>query len=278
MAERTPSAPPRLHALVAEDGPFRIEPSRADWKRVWRKEDRIDLYKARLNTIDVELQQKDCGDGDPEFTRGWIESKEEEKHSNPFLNLDRRDRETAGRIYSWRKSVAEHILSLKDETLAGLNHRDAIARHTAGAMLHDYYRFGVCLQCPKWLALSKTKVRADKLLRHIASLAISLGELPPPLIQKWTSNALFDDPLRHLGRPPKDWHRHQKITLAVDILVKLTNSSVASALEIVAEVCREEAIDDTDPEAIDDTDPEAIKTIRDRVRREGKKREADAFM
>ena len=65
-----------------------------------------------------------------------------------------------------------------------------------------------------------------------------------------------------------NWCRDQKITLAVDVLVEMTHSSVGNALSIVSEVCRESGVIDMDADG--------IKTIRDRVRREAKEGEADA--
>jgi hypothetical protein len=135
-------------------------------------------------------------------------------------------------------------------------------------MLDAYYRFGACLQCRKWLERAKTNPRADNLLRHLVALIVGLGEPIPPSLRDWTSAAQFVDPPKRTGRPKMNWRRDQKIALAVDVLVELTESSVENALNIVAEVCREKRIHVTDPEG--------IKIIRDRVRRDAKRGLADA--
>ena len=209
------------------------------------------------------------GDGDPDFDQGWTCAEEEEKRSNPFLNLERRNRETADRIDAWRASVALHILTLEDGALAGLSHGDAIARHTASGMLYAYHRFGACLRCRKWLEQAETDSKADNLLRHLVALIVSLGVPIPYSLRDWASAALFTDPPKRRGPPKMNWRRNQKIALAVDVLVKLTQSSVENALSIVADVCRESGIIPSD------SDLETIKKIRDRVRQEAKRYEAE---
>ena len=243
-----------------------IKPGTVDPKQILRKEDWIYLFKARLSSADTDREPNDDGDSDSAFTEGWIESEKEEKCSNPFLNLHRNDRKIEERINTWRNSVVEHILCLEDGSLAGLSHSDAVARYQASEMIRAYYRFRVCLQCPKWLEESKIDSRADALLRYLAALVIGLGEPVPSSLQDWASAALLVDRPKRLGRPRKKWRRDQKITLAVDVLVELTTSSVGNALNIVTDVCREKGILDTDLEG--------IKKIRDRMKKEERKRES----
>ena len=267
LAEGLPSVPPRLRALASQDGPFWVKPSTVDWKQILRREDWIDLFKACQYNETVGRQREAVGNGDSEFDRGWIEAKEEEKRSNPFLNSDGGDRKTAERIEAWRVSVARHILTLEDGALVGLSRKDAIARHRASGMLFAYYRFDTCLECRKWIELSKTDTRADVLLRHLVALVVDLGKPVPVGLRDWASAALFVDRPKHPGRRKMNWRRDQKITLAVDVLVALTRASVERALNVVADVCRENSIVDMDPEG--------IKTIRDRVIKEARKEEAE---
>ena len=270
LAERPPSVPPRIRALAFEDGPFRVEPSRIDPKQILRREDWIDLFKARQYNVTVGQRREAVGNDESEFDQGWIEAEEEQKRSNPFLNLHGGDRKSAERIEGWRASVARHILTLEDGALVGLSHEDAIARHRVSGMLYAHYRFDTCLECRKWLDLTKTDTRADVLLRHLVALVVDLGEPVPVGLRDWASAALFVDCPRHVGRPKMNWRRDQKITLAVDVLEEVTHSSVGNALRIVAEVCRENGIVDMDPED--------IKTIRNRVRRQAQEGEANAVM
>ena len=232
------------------------------------EEDWIDLFKARQYDLKADLQSNASGNGASEFDRAWVETGEEEERSNPFSRLDPQDKETAETIHCRRKSIAKRIVNLEDEALAGLAQRDAKARHEARNMLRAYYQYGACLQCPKWLGMFKTDARTDELLRHLVALIISVGEPVPACLQGWASAALFVDRPKHPGRRKMNWCRDQKITLAVDVLVEMTHSSVGNALSIVSEVCRESGVIDMDADG--------IKTIRDRVRREAKEGEADA--
>ena len=135
-------------------------------------------------------------------------------------------------------------------------------------MLSDYYRFDVCMQCPKLLGMSKTDARADEILRHLVAEVVRVGEPVPTGLRDWASNALFVDCPKHPGRRKKNWYRNQKITLAVDILVEVTHSSVGNALIIVTDVCQESGIKLKEMES--------VKTIRDRVIKEARKEEAEA--
>lgn len=272
LAERSSSVRPRLYDLVAQDGPFRIDPRRADWRQVLCKQDRIDFHKAREWSLNGDPKRDDGGHDDSEhyggsddpesFAGGWAKSEEEEKHSNPFWKSVQTDVETEKRINARRASMAEHILKLEDGVLAGLSHQDAIVRYKAVRILKDYYRINKCLKCPKWLARSEIgDTRADALLHHLVALFGSLGEPVPVGLQNWARAAPLVDRTRPLGRPRKNWRRDQKITLAVDILVELTHSSVGNAEKIVSEICREKHNLHMEVGS--------IKKIRDRVKQVG---------
>ena len=240
----------------------------ADLKKLLSEEDWIDLFKARQYDLNVDRQSNSSGNSDSEFDRAWVESREKEKLSNPFLKLDRKDEETEETINCRRKSIAKHIINVKNEALAGLTHQGAKQRFEARAMLSDYYRFDVCLQCPKWLGMAKTDARANEILRHLVAEVVRVGEPVPAELRDWVSEALFDDCPKHLGRRKKNWYRNQKITLAVDILVEVTHSSVGNALIIVTDVCQESGIKLKEMES--------VKTVRDRVIKEARKEEAEA--
>ena len=240
----------------------------ADLKQLLSEEDWIDLFKARQYDLNVDRQSNSSGNSDSEFDRGWVESREKEKLSNPFLKLDRKDEETEETIYCRRKSIAKRIVKLENKALAGLTHQGAKQRFEARAMLSDYYRFEVCLQCPKWLGMAKTDARANEILRHLVAEVVRVGEPVPAELRDWVSEALFDDCPKHLGRRKKNWYRNQKITLAVDILVEVTHSSVGNALIIVTDVCQESGIKLMEMES--------VKTVRDRVIKEARKEEAEA--
>ncbi len=228
-----------------------IEHSLADLKQYLSEKDRIDHFKACQSLVVDNPKPNDGGDDDPEFDRGWNVAATEEKRFSPFLEPASRDREAAEKIDSRRELMARHILNVGDGTLAGLTYQDAIVRYKAISMLDVYYRFDACLQCRKWLEQAKTDPRADSLLRHLVALIVSLGEPIPPSLRNWVSTALFTDrPERRRGPKPMNWRRDQKITLAIDILVKLTNSKLKDALEIVAAACRKEGLIDADPETI----------------------------
>ena len=240
----------------------------ADLKQLLSEEDRIDLFKARQYDLNVDRQSNSSGNSDSEFDRAWVESREKEKLSNPFLKLERKDKDTEETIYCRRKSIAKRIVKLENKALAGLTHQNAKLRFETRGMLNDYYRFDVCLQCPKWLELSKTNARADEILRHLVAEVVRVGEPVPASLRDWVRDALISDCPKHLGRRKKNWYRNQKITLAVDILVEVTHSSVGNALNIVIDVCQESGITLKEPES--------VKTIRDRVIKEARKEEAEA--
>ena len=273
LAERSPSVRLHLYDLVAQDGPFPIDPTRADWRQILCKQDRIDFHKAREWSLNGDPKRDDGGHDDSEhygrsddpesFAGGWAKSEEEEKHSNPFWKSVQTDVKTENRINARRASIAEHILKLEDGVLAGLSHEDAIARYKAVGMLKAYYRFDTCLQCPKWLERSETDdARADALLHHLVALFGSLGEPVPVGLRNWARAAPLIDRKRPPGRPKKYWRRDQKIALAVDILVKLTHSSVGDAENIVLEVCRKNRIVHMELES--------MRKTRDRVKQEAK--------
>ena len=227
----------------------------------------INRFKACQYNMTVDRRCDTVGNHDPDFDQGWSKAEGDERRSNPFLNLYRGDKRPGKEIQDLRAKVALHILTLNDGALAGLSHRGAIARYRASRMLYAYYRFDSCLNCPTWLELSKSDIQADELLRHLLALVIGLREPVPIALLDWASAALFVDHSRRPGRPGTNWRRDQKITLAVDVLVKLTNSSADNALYVVSEVCRENGIVDMYPEG--------IKNICDRVKREAKKGQAD---
>ena len=244
----------------------------ADLKQWLSEKDWIDLYKARQYHLSVDQQFNASGNCDSEFDEAWAESREKEKRSNPFWKFERKDREadkeTEGTIDCRRKLIAKYILTLENETLAGLTHQGAKLRLETRAMLNDYYRIDKCLQCSKWLGASKTDPRADEILHHLVAEVVRVGEPVPAGLRKWASDALFSCRPKHQGRPKEKWYRDQKITLAVDVLVVVTHSSVGNALNIVADVCQEIGNGVNEPES--------VKTIRDRVIREARKEEAEA--
>ena len=234
-----------------------------------RKDEWIDLFKDRRHDMKADRQPNAGGNGYSKFMWGCIKAEENEKHPNSSLSSDLKGRRAAKRIDSLRRSVVEHILNLEDGILARLTHRDAIARYRASSMIFNYYWLDECLHCPKWLEMSKTDVGVDELLRHLVTLFVSLREPVPAGLRDWASAALLVDRSKQPGRRKKNWRRDQKITLAVEVLVGSTSSSVASAPNIVADVCREQGIIDTDPEG--------IKKIRDRVKQDVKRGEVAAF-
>ena len=121
----------------------------ADLKRLLSKEDWVDLFKARQYDLNVHRQSNSSGNSDSEFDEDWVKSREKEKRSNPFLKLERKDKETEETINCRRKSIAKRIVNIKNEALAGLTHQGARLRLETRGMLSDYYRFDVCLQMPR---------------------------------------------------------------------------------------------------------------------------------
>ena len=91
----------------------------ADLKQLLSEEDRIDLFKARQYDLNVDRQSNSSGNSDSEFDRAWVESREKEKLSNPFLKLERKDKDTEETIYCRRKSIAKRIVKLENKALAG---------------------------------------------------------------------------------------------------------------------------------------------------------------
>ena len=89
----------------------------ADLKQLLSEEDRIDLFKARQYDLNVDRQSNSSGNSDSEFDRGWVESREKEKRSNPFLKLDRKGKATEETINCRRKSIAKRIIKSRTRRL-----------------------------------------------------------------------------------------------------------------------------------------------------------------